>query len=1383
MSTEDEYLARIRTLEKANRVLQRKLERTRTDLIKLEDTNDKKEFLLRTVIEDLNQSERQLQSLMEGTASTVGQDFFPALVKYIAEALTVSYAVVSERCGDQLRTLGMWAKGTLQPNIVNPFVHTPCEQVFQHGIYVCAQGVQQEFPNAHLLAEFGAESYLGIALRDAEGHIIGDLYIIDEHPLHNVTRAQQILSIFAMRAAVELERQRTNDALCQLNQKLDATVKERTTELCRSEARMRTVVEALPDLLLRVTRDGTCIDSVYSPNLASDFYPIAQNHLSDVLPPALLEQQLDAIEQALMTQTIQIYEHELERNGKLVPEEIRVAAISSDEALIIVRNISDRKQAEASLRESEERYASLASIAPVGIFRTDAAGHCIYVNKRWCQIAGLTLEEAAGEGWVKGLHPDDRDRVAAEWYHAAQENRPLKLECRFQRSDGVVTWVYAQSVAELDSNKQVTGYVGTITDISERKQFEIERLQAEQTRKELRILEQILDTSFAGYWDWDILHQRDYLSPGLKRMFGYGDHELPDSSESLKELIFSEDLPRVMTSFDRHVQSRGKLPYRCEIRCHHKDGSAVWVICSGQVIEWDDDGNPLRMVGCRIDISDRKQLELSVHTAQQKLSQVLDTAIAGIIRLRLYADMSIQYDYISPHCEKIFGYRVDDFVEHANLWRSRLDPHDWEHVITPTLQSILEHRDTSTHRVEYRFKHNDQSICWVLANIFAQWNESGHYWNVTIVDTDISDRKQIENALRESETRWQFALEGAGDGVWDWDAHKNSVFYSHQWKAMLGYADHDVGDTVEEWESRIHPADRDRCYVSLYRHFSGETPIYQSEHRIRCKDGSYKWILARGKVIESTPEGSPLRVIGTHTDTTERKLAEQKIREQAELLDIASDAIIVRDLDQHILYWNRGAERLYGWKSVEAIGRKADELLQANVLIQMNGSQIEMIMRSLLEQGEWKGELNKVTQSGQNVIVEGRWTLVRDETEQPKYILSVDTNITERKQLEIQFYQAQRLESLGCVASGIAHDLNNVLTPILTMTQLLRLTQKSLSEKAQEQLKLLEESAQRGANMVKQILTFTRGSTGERVAVSLVPLVREVVSIAQRSFPKTIDIRYCFPDEDSAEQSFGVVSADPTHLHQVFMNLCINARDGMPNGGVLTLSSKVVFVDEAEANANLDVLVGWYVVVTITDTGVGIIPEVRDRMFEPFFTTKEIGKGTGLGLSTALGIVKNHGGFLQISSKVGKGTDVNVYLPTVNEIPTNHHFVDERIDGHGELILIVDDEEAIRRSTQSLLENHHYTTLVAKDGLDADSLVRNDKGDIRVAIVDVMMPNMDGISLIRKLKEMKPMLRIIAISGLPTNRRPVLAAGADAFLSKPYVLEQLMRKLSELTSE
>jgi PAS domain S-box-containing protein len=503
----------------------------------------------------------------------------------------------------------------------------------------------------------------------------------------------------------------------------------------------------------------------------------------------------------------------------------------------------------------------------------------------------------------------------------------------------------------------------------------------------------------------------------------------------------------------------------------------------------------------------------------------------------------------------------------------------------------------------------------------------------------------------------------------------------------------------------------------------------------------------------------------------DRKQAEQTIRDQAALLDIASDAIFVRDLDHHILYWNQGAERLYGWQVAEAGGQKANELLQENA------GQVSEIMQTVRSRGEWRGELRKVTKTGKEVIVEGHWTLVQDEADQPKFILCVNTDITEKKQWESQFYHAQRLESLGTLASGIAHDLNNVLSPVLAIAQLLRRSPTD-PERQSQMLQMLEESAKRGANLVQQIVTFARGTEGRRVPVQMTDLLQEVLTIVRQTFPKSISICSIMPTS-----GIGLISADPTQLHQVLMNLCVNARDAMPEGGALTLSVQNCTLDERLARLNRNIERGNYVLVTITYTGMGIPPEVRDLIFDPFFTTKPVSQGTGLGVSTALGIVRSHGGLLQLSTEVGQGTQFQVYLPMTQAPAVDHQLVEASLQGNGEGVLIVDDDLAVQSTQRFLLECYHYQILVATDGLEAIALYTEHQSAIQVVLLDVMMPNMDGIGAIRALRRINPAVKIIAISGLASNRDAVLAAGATVFLAKPYSNEILLQTIAHLIDD
>ncbi|PLZ87521.1 hybrid sensor histidine kinase/response regulator [Fischerella thermalis] len=503
----------------------------------------------------------------------------------------------------------------------------------------------------------------------------------------------------------------------------------------------------------------------------------------------------------------------------------------------------------------------------------------------------------------------------------------------------------------------------------------------------------------------------------------------------------------------------------------------------------------------------------------------------------------------------------------------------------------------------------------------------------------------------------------------------------------------------------------------------------------------------------------------------ERKQNEQKIREQAALLDVATDAIFVQDLDEKILFWNKAAEHLYKWKKEEAIGKKASELWQEKDL-----SKLQAALSILMKNPAWEGELQQITKTGQEITVESRWTLVKDFDNTTQCFLVVNTDITQKKLLESQFLRAQRLESIGTLASGIAHDLNNVLAPILMTAQLLE--SQLNDERSKRLLPILINNAKRGANLVKQVLSFTRGMEGDRTLLQLKHIVREIQQVIRETFPKSIDVSTSIPP------SLWTIYGDATQLHQVLMNLCVNARDAMPNGGTLTICAENFLVDENYARMHLDAQVGAYVAITVADTGVGIAPEIIDRIFEPFYTTKEFGKGTGLGLSTVLGIVKSHGGFVSVYSEIGKGSQFKVFLPAQQTPESLEEPEKELPTGNGELILVVDDEDSIRDITKTSLETHNYKAITASDGIEAIALYAEHRDEISVVLTDMLMPSMDGLTTIRTLKKINPNVKIIAVSGLASTEKVNAAAdiGVKAFLSKPYTAKQLLQTIGVVKS-
>ncbi|WP_197985639.1 GAF domain-containing protein [Leptolyngbya sp. Cla-17] len=504
------------------------------------------------------------------------------------------------------------------------------------------------------------------------------------------------------------------------------------------------------------------------------------------------------------------------------------------------------------------------------------------------------------------------------------------------------------------------------------------------------------------------------------------------------------------------------------------------------------------------------------------------------------------------------------------------------------------------------------------------------------------------------------------------------------------------------------------------------------------------------------------------TELVDRIQTQAQLREQAMLLDVATDAIVVRDLNHHITFWNQGAERLYGWSSAEVSGRSATE-----VLYREPSSQLEDIYSIVLAHGAWQGELTQLTKAQQEVIVDSRWSLVRHPNGQPKAFLIVNTDITQKTLLERQFLRIQRLESIGTLAGGIAHDLNNVLAPILMAVPLLEMQPESA--KRQQWLEVIDASARRGASLVKQVLTFARGTEGERSLLEMNHLIYEIKHIAEETFPKAITVMTNVPN------ALWPMWGDVTQMHQVLMNLCVNARDAMPNGGLLRISAENCELEAQDIRLNWGAQAGAYIMLTITDTGAGIASDVLDRIFDPFFTTKPVGQGTGLGLSTVMTIVKNHHGFMTVASQVGNGTEFKVYLPAILTSEHKSAVSSASPHGSGEWILLADDEDAIREATKTMLEAYGYQVLTASNGIEAIALYTQHQDDIQIALMNIMMPVMDGATAIRTLQAINPQLKIVATSGLTTHETLAeMGIQVDHCLLKPFTAPELLFALQQL---
>lgn len=641
---------------------------------------------------------------------------------------------------------------------------------------------------------------------------------------------------------------------------------------------------------------------------------------------------------------------------------------------------------------------------------------------------------------------------------------------------------------------------------------------------------------------------------------------------------------------------------------------------------------------------------------------------------------------------------------------------------------------------------------------------------------DVSERERLIQQRSEMQQRLEIALEGGVIGIWDWYIDTGELYQDKYWLKQLGYSEGEVEQRIESWSDRIHPEDKPKVMEMLDGHLRGDLPAYAIEHRLLTKSGEWRWIFTSGRVLKHDDSGKPLRMLGTHLDIHTRKLSEEKLRQSEEryrtVADFTYDWEYWAGSDGVLLYVSPSCERITGYSADEFMndpglihkiihpGESAEVTDHFRSVPSSSDPEFHTFDFRIVNRDGTTRWLNHVCQRihGNNGNALGRRASNRD--------------ITDRKNLETQLLQAQKMEAVGTLAGGIAHDFNNLLQVIFGYSQLI-LMNGQLSENDRDSVAKIHQAGERGADLVKGLLLFSRKVEPELTSVDLNHEIVQMQKLLFHTLPKTIKI------ELRPTVGTTMVSADKSQMGQILMNLCINSKDAMPEGGILTIGTTNVELDDQDCAINPNLKPGPHVVVTVSDNGCGMDKKTLSRIFEPFFTTKEVGQGTGLGLATVYAIVRQHSGHIHCYSEPSHGTTFKIYLPAIpSEQKPDETAQREPITGGTETILVVDDEDSIRNLAVTLLQHFGYEVIEASNGKEAVEIYRRDWEKIALVVLDLIMPEMDGKRCLKEIHKINPKAKVIIVSGqIEQRQNGIKSDTVRGFIGKPYDARTFMKEV------
>ena len=864
-----------------------------------------------------------------------------------------------------------------------------------------------------------------------------------------------------------------------------------------------------------------------------------------------------------------------------------------------------------------------------------------------------------------------------------------------------------------------------------------------------------------------------YVSPSIGRLTGLTVEEA--ITHSIEEIVTPDSLIRIQKMFKEEImlEASGNVdPSRSRIieyEQYRKDRSIVWVESSCRFLR-DKDQKPYGVIIISRDVTERKQAEEALRESLQRLEFALQGGKLGMWDWNPQDGAVVYNDLWAQMLE----YRPDEVEPTVEFFKQHVHPEDLA-VILDRLTGHVEGR-LPVYQSEHRFRTKSGRWLWVLdRGKIAERDKDGLPVRVTGIIADITERKQAEQKLKESEERLELAMAIKNEGIWDWNLSTNKTLFDERYYTIAGYTNNEFPQNFKAWAERVHPEDLPNAEAAIQAYLSGQSDRFDIEFRFRHKDGSWMWIQGRGKIVERDENGVPLRMIGTHTDITERKRAEEDLclahEKMLTILDSIDSTVYVADMETYeILFMNRQMITDFGGDKTGSICFKE---------FRKNTEICDFCTNKQLIDGN--GRASGVCTWHDHNPVNGKFYINHDRaiewTDGRLVRMQIATDITDLKKMEAQLLQAQKMESVGRLAGGVAHDFNNMLGVILGHAEL-ALEQAEGNPEIYSDLKEIQKAAQRSADLTRQLLTFARKQIITPRKLDLNLTVKSMLTMLRRLIGEDIDLAW------KPAETLWPVKMDPSQIDQILANLCVNARDAIAGVGKLTIETGMVSFDEAYCAEHAGVIPGDFVLLSVSDDGCGMDKETLNNLFEPFFTTKEMGKGTGLGLAMIYGIVKQNNGFINVYSEPGQGSTFRIYLPRLfADEDTDMTVPEKKAPARGtETILLVEDEPAILRMTYMMLERNGYSVISAATPSQAMEKAKNHSGVIDLLMTDVVMPEMNGRDLSGQITDLYPDIRLLFMSGYTANviaHQGVLDEGV-AFIQKPFSMADLAEKIREV---